>query len=134
MNSLRLLEQFYGATALCHLFGTGPVIDWQELLRMTVVWQASLVAIAEHCSLLRELDVSKSAVTDSGLAALACAVQLNLQILSISGCSFMSDKSLPYLLKMGRTLLGLNIQHTNSISSSMVDLLVERLWRCDILS
>jgi len=94
----------------------------------------SLVAIAENCSLLSEVDVSKSAITDSGIGALACAVQLNLQILSISGCSYLSGKSLPYLLKMGRTLLGLNIQHTNAISSSMVDLLVECLWRCDILS
>lgn len=112
----------------------GSTLELLNLDGCKLITDESLVAIAEHCSLLRELDVSKSAVTDSGLVVLACAVQLNLQILSISGCSFMSDKSLPYLLKMGRTLLGLNIQHTNAISSSMVDLLVERLWRCDILS
>jgi EIN3-binding F-box protein len=45
-----------------------------------------------------------------------------------------SDKSLLALIKLGRTLLGLNLQHCNAISSSTVDVLVERLWRCDILS
>ncbi|GFS42686.1 EIN3-binding F box protein 1 [Actinidia rufa] len=93
-----------------------------------------LVAVAENCSFLRELDVSKSAISDFGVAALACAAQLNLQIISLSGCFFISDKSLPYLMKLGRTLVGLNIQNCSTISSSTVDLLVERLWRCDILS
>jgi len=112
----------------------GSTLELLNLDGCKHITDESLVAIAENCSLLSEVDVSKSAITDSGIGALACAVQLNLQILSISGCSYVSGKSLPYLLKMGRTLLGLNIQHTNAISSSMVDLLVECLWRCDILS
>jgi len=98
------------------------------------VTDASLVAIAENCLFLRELDVSKCEITDAGIAALASAVQLNLQILSLSGCSSISEMSLAYLLELGRTLLGLNIQKCNAISSIMVDFLVERLWRCDIVS
>lgn len=112
----------------------GSTVELLNLDGCNHITDESLVAIAEYCSLLSELDVSKSAVIDSGLAALAYVVQLNLQILSISGCSFVSDKSLPYLQKMGRTFLGLNIQHTNAISSSMVDLLVAHPWHCDILS
>ncbi|XVE53615.1 hypothetical protein DITRI_Ditri03aG0016900 [Diplodiscus trichospermus] len=92
---------------------------------------ASLVAIAENCMLLSDLDVSKCAVTDFGIAALAHSNQINLQILSMSGCSMVSDKSLPFLGKLG--LLGLNLQQCNAISSSALDLLVEQLWRCDIL-
>ncbi|GMJ11106.1 EIN3-binding F box protein 1 [Hibiscus trionum] len=93
----------------------------------------SLVAIAENCQLLNDLDVSKCAITDSGVAALARSNQINLQILSVSGCSKVSDKSLPSLGKLGETLIGLNLQHCKAISSSTVDLLVEQLWRCDIL-
>ncbi|XP_004498740.1 EIN3-binding F-box protein 1 [Cicer arietinum] len=95
---------------------------------------ASLVAIAEHCQLLSDLDVSMCAISDAGIASLAHAKQLNLQVLSLSGCTLVTDRSLPALRKLGHTLLGLNIQHCNSISSSAVEMLVELLWRCDILS
>ncbi|KAJ6674015.1 hypothetical protein OIU85_012968 [Salix viminalis] len=98
------------------------------------ITDASLVAIAENCFLLYDLDVSKCATTDSGIAAMARSKQLYLQVLSVSGCSMISDKSLPALVKLGQTLLGLNLQHCNAISSSTADILVERLWRCDILS
>ncbi|KAJ6732346.1 hypothetical protein OIU79_003465 [Salix purpurea] len=98
------------------------------------ITDASLVAIAENCFLLYDLDVSKCAMTDSGIAAMARSKQLYLQVLSVSGCSMISDKSLPALVKLGQTLLGLNLQHCNAISSSTADILVERLWRCDILS
>ncbi|CAL5199142.1 unnamed protein product [Lathyrus oleraceus] len=95
---------------------------------------ASLIAMAEHCQLLCDLDVSMCAISDAGIAALAHAKQINLQILSLSGCTLVTDRSLPALRKLGRTLLGLNVQHCNSISSSAVEMLVELLWRCDILS
>lgn len=95
---------------------------------------ASLAAIAENCPLLSDLDVSRCAVTDFGIAALARANQLSLQILSVSGCSLISDKSLPAFAKIGQTLLGLNLQHCKSIGVCTVDRLVEALWRCDILS
>ncbi|KAJ6697843.1 hypothetical protein OIU79_011410 [Salix purpurea] len=98
------------------------------------ITDSSLAAIAENCFLLSDLDVSKSATTDSGIAAMARSNQLNLQVLSVSGCSMISDKSFPDLVKLGQTLLGLNVQHCNAIRSSTVDVLVERLWRCDILS
>jgi len=95
---------------------------------------ASLVAIAENCPLLSDLDLSKCMITDCGIAALANANQLNLQILSVSRCSSITDKSLLALGKLGQTLGGLNLQHCNAISISTVDLLVEQLWKCDILS
>ncbi|KAF5726244.1 grr1 family protein [Tripterygium wilfordii] len=95
---------------------------------------ASLVAIAGNCGLLSDLDVSKSAITDFGISALAGSNQLNLQIVSVSGCAYVSDKSLPAFVKMGQTLLGLNLQNCKAISSGTIDFLVEQLWRCDILS
>jgi len=95
---------------------------------------ASLMAIAENCALLCDLDVSKCTITDAGIAVLAHAEQINLQILSLSGCTLVSDRSLTALRKLGHTLLGLNIQHCNAINNSTVDTLVEFLWRCDILS
>ncbi|XP_016445295.2 EIN3-binding F-box protein 1 [Nicotiana tabacum] len=98
------------------------------------VTDASLVAIADNCPLLNDLDVSKCSITDSGVAALSHGVQVNLQILSISGCSMVTNKSVPALKKLGESLVGLNLQHCNAISSSRVEILVEDLWRCDILS
>lgn len=95
---------------------------------------ASLVAVAENCVLLNDLDVSKCSITDSGLAALARGVQMNLQILSLSGCSMVSSKSVPSLRKLGENLIGLNLQCCNSMSSSAIESLVENLWRCEILS
>ncbi|XLS45627.1 hypothetical protein HN51_002492 [Arachis hypogaea] len=108
-----------------------------ELLNLDGCWKitdASLVAIADNCLLLNDLDVSKCAITDAGVSILSHATQLSLQILSLSGCSDVSNKSVPFLKKLGQTLLGLNLQHCSSIGSSTIDLLVENLWRCDILS
>ncbi|KAK4375229.1 hypothetical protein RND71_005906 [Anisodus tanguticus] len=50
------------------------------------VTDETLVEISNSCWLLDELDVSKCGITDSGIANLASAVQLTLQILSLSGC------------------------------------------------
>ncbi|CAN4076872.1 unnamed protein product [Withania somnifera] len=98
------------------------------------VTDATLLAISNNCWFLGELDISKCRITDTGIASLAGAVQLNLQILSLSGCSLLSDKSVPFLQKLGQTLMGLNIQQCNEISSRSVHMLLEQLWRCDILS
>ncbi|CAK9170399.1 unnamed protein product [Ilex paraguariensis] len=111
----------------------GATLELLNLDGCRYVTDASLVAVAENCLFLSELDVSKCAITDSGIAVLACAAQLNLQILSLSGCSVVSDKSLPFLGKLGQKLVGLNLQHCRGICSSAVDLLVQHLWRCDIL-
>ncbi|KAJ9555086.1 hypothetical protein OSB04_009700 [Centaurea solstitialis] len=96
------------------------------------VTDASLVAIASNCLKLSELDVSGCTITDSGIAALACATQLNLHILSISRCRLVSDKSLPYFAKLG--VVGLNLQKCDRMSSCGVGRLVDHLWHCDILS
>lgn len=117
--------------ALARLHGeTLEVLNLEGCRKLT---DASLVAIADNCSLLNDLDVSKCLISDDGVAALSRGVQHNLQILSLSGCSKVSNKSMPFLRKLGKTLLGLNIQHCNSISSSTIELLLENLWRCDIL-
>lgn len=96
------------------------------------VTDATLVEISDSCWLLNELDVSKCGITDSGIATLASAVNLRLQILSLSGCPLVSDKSLPFLQELGQNLYGLNIKHCRGISSSTVHVL-EQLWNCDIL-
>ncbi|XP_020238573.1 EIN3-binding F-box protein 1 [Cajanus cajan] len=97
------------------------------------VSDASLMAIAGNCPLLSDLDVSKCAITDTGIAALARGKQLNLEVLSLAGCSLVSDKSLPALKKLGDSLAGLNIKRCNAISTRSVDMLLEHLWMCDIL-
>lgn len=111
----------------------GDSIELLNLDGCLNITDASLYAIAEQCSCLCDLDVSKSGITDFGIAALAETVQLGLQTLSLTGCSMVTDRSLPALEKLGQFLMGLNIQHCYGISHGTVDLMVERLWRCDIL-
>lgn len=112
----------------------GGTLELLNLEGCRKITDASLVAIADNCLLLNDLDVSKCAITDSGVAVLSCAEQLSLQVLSLSGCSKISNKSMPFLEKLGKNLVGLNVQHCNSISSSTVELLLDSLWKCDILS
>ncbi|KAF8400638.1 hypothetical protein HHK36_013937 [Tetracentron sinense] len=127
---MNLTDAVVSAMARLH-GGTLQLLNLDGCRKIT---DASLVTIADNCPLLRDLIVSKCAITDFGIATLSCSKQLDLQILSLSGCSKVSDKSMPFLGKLGQTLLGLNLQHCNSISSSTIEVLVERLWRCDILS
>ncbi|KAF3453709.1 hypothetical protein FNV43_RR04150 [Rhamnella rubrinervis] len=111
--------------------GTLEVLNLDGCRKIT---DASLVAIADNCLLLNDLDLSNCAITDSGISVLSCAKQINLLVLSLSGCSEVSNKSMPSLKKLGETLLGLNLQHCKSITNSTVEQLVENLWRCDILA
>ncbi|KAJ6857570.1 EIN3-binding F-box protein 1-like [Populus alba x Populus x berolinensis] len=127
---LSLTDEVVSALARLH----GGTLELLNLDGCRKITDASLLAITENCLFLSDLDVSKCAVTDSGITILSSAEQLNLQVLSLSGCSEVSNKILPCLKKMGRTLVGLNLQNCSSISSSTVELLVESLWRCDILS
>lgn len=112
----------------------GETLELLNLDGCRRVTDASLVAIADNCLLLNDLDVSKCSITDSGVAALSQGVQLNLQVLSLSGCSMVTNKSFSSLRTLGESLIGLNLQHCNAIGSSRIEALVEDLWRCDILS
>lgn len=94
----------------------------------------SLIAIARDCSILTELDMSRSGITDLGIAALARGVQFTLRVLSMAGCSEVTDRSFSGLVELGESgLMGLNIQHCKGISSCTVDQLLDRLCGCDIL-
>ncbi|XP_019192178.1 PREDICTED: EIN3-binding F-box protein 1-like [Ipomoea nil] len=126
---LNLTDEVVVALARLH----GQTLEMLNLDGCRRISDASLVAVAENCLLLNDLDVSKCSITDSGVAALSRGAQI-LQILSLSGCSMVSSKSVPSLRKLGKSLLGLNLLHCNSMTCSAIELLVENLWRCDILS
>ncbi|GMH04521.1 hypothetical protein Nepgr_006361 [Nepenthes gracilis] len=118
-------------TEIARLHGDSlKVLNLQGCRKIT---DTTLAAIANRCTLLKDLDVSNCAVSDSGLAALSFSEQLNLQILSVSGCSRISDKSMPFLVKLGKCLVGLNLKHCSSISSAGIAMLEQKLWRCEIL-
>ncbi|XP_045830519.1 EIN3-binding F-box protein 1-like [Trifolium pratense] len=124
-----LTDNIVSALARLH-GGTLKVLNLDGCCYVT---DASLVAIADDCLLLDDLDVSKSAITDAGIAVLSDAKQLNLRVLSLSGCPYVSNKSVPFLMKLGQTLLGLNIKNSNAIGYNAIRFLVGKLWRCDIL-
>lgn len=127
---LNLTDEVIVALAKLH----GETLEMLNLDGCRKITDASLAAIAENCLLLSDLDLSKCPITDSGISALASSKKINLQVLSLSGCSDVTNKSASCLKKLGETLVGLNLQHCNSIGSSTVELLVESLWRCDILA
>lgn len=112
----------------------GSTIEMLNLDGCQKITDASLAALANSCPLLNDLDVSKCTITDSGVFSLSLGIQSNLQVLSLSGCSTITNKSIPFLEKLGATLLGLNLQHCYSISITRIEALTEKLWRCDILS
>ncbi|XP_042059951.1 EIN3-binding F-box protein 1-like [Salvia splendens] len=111
----------------------GETIELLNLDGCRRVTDTSLIEIARNCLSLSELDVSQSGITDYGVTALAAAKQMNLQILSVAGCSLISDKSVPFLMALGKTLVGMNIQHCPGISFGATSNLLDQLWRCDIL-
>ncbi|GAB4828277.1 hypothetical protein Ancab_035190 [Ancistrocladus abbreviatus] len=125
---INLSDRVAIAVAMLH----GKTLKALNLNGCRKITDATLEAIANSCQLLNDLDISSCAVTDSGIAALSSSEQLNLQILSLSGCSGISNKGIPFLIKLGKGLVGLNLKNCNSISSSKIDLLVQHFWRCDI--
>ncbi|KAL5573298.1 hypothetical protein UlMin_022895 [Ulmus minor] len=82
---------------------------------------ASLAAIADNYLFLSDLDLSKCTIIDSGLSVVSCSKQINLQVLSLSCCFEVTNRSLSSLKILGKTLVGLNLQHCNSISSSTIE-------------
>ncbi|KAL3655823.1 Transcription factor COE2 [Castilleja foliolosa] len=112
----------------------GETLEVLNLEGCRNISDASLIAISSNCSVLCELDVSQSRISDYGISVLAGAKQLRLQILSLAGCSLVSERSLLFLGMLGKALFGLNIQHCTGIGSGAVNMLIEQLWRCDILS
>ncbi|KAL8037511.1 hypothetical protein ABFX02_11G044400 [Erythranthe guttata] len=125
-----LTDEVVFALARCH----GGTLELLNLENCQKITDESLTALADSCPLLNDLDLARCTITDAGVDALSRGVHTNLQILSLSGCSMVSNESMHALEKMGKTLLGLNIQHCNSISSGKIEILTENLWRCDILS
>ncbi|EPS63879.1 f-box family protein, partial [Genlisea aurea] len=110
----------------------GKTLEILNLDGCKSITDLSLAAIAENCSVLSELDISTSRITDIGISTLAAAKQLSMQIFSLGGCSSVTGKSLPSLVSLGRTLIGLNIRQCDGISFETIDILLDDLWRCNI--
>lgn len=128
-NCLNITDGAVSALVRLH----GGTLEMLNLDSCRKVTDASLEAIADYCLLINDLDLSKCAITDSGISVLSSARQVNLQVLSLSSCTQVSNRSLPFLKLLGESLVGLNLQHCRSISSTSVGILTESLWRCDIL-
>jgi EIN3-binding F-box protein len=97
------------------------------------VTDRSLKVIADLCPALQDLDLAKCGITDNGIVSLLSARQQAIQILSLSGCMQITDKCLPFIEKMGETLLGLNLQHCSGLSQMALDSVGAHLWQCDLL-
>ncbi|KAJ3691922.1 hypothetical protein LUZ60_012272 [Juncus effusus] len=91
-----------------------------------------LLEISESCTVLDELDLSGSEITDYGIAVIVSARDLKLRVLSLASCRNVSGQSFPFLGNLGRNLQGLNLQSCN-VSNINVASLENKLWWCDIL-
>ncbi|AQK69524.1 EIN3-binding F-box protein 1 [Zea mays] len=98
------------------------------------ITDASLFTMSESCTELAELDLSNCMVSDYGVAMLASARHLKLRVLSLSGCSKVTQKSVPFLGNLGQSLEGLNLQFCNMIGNHNIASLEKKLWWCDILA
>ncbi|XP_022893426.1 EIN3-binding F-box protein 1-like isoform X2 [Olea europaea var. sylvestris] len=146
----------FGSTSLAMLGKLCPQLHHLDLSGLCGITDTGLLPLLESCEAgLTKVNLSHCVnLTDEVVFALArlhggalellnldgchkvtdASLEPNLQILSLSGCSMISNKSITALKKLGRTLVGLNLQHCNSIGSHTIELLTENLWRCDILS
>ncbi|GFQ05508.1 ein3-binding F-box protein 1 [Phtheirospermum japonicum] len=121
-ETVEAIVELHGQTLeILNLDGCGYITD------------VSLIEIARNCWVMTELDVSRCGITDSGIEALAAAKQIGLQILSLGGCGLLSDECVRFLIALGKTLVGLNVQRCCGVTSGAVDLLLDQLWRCDVL-
>ncbi|XP_010907279.1 EIN3-binding F-box protein 1 [Elaeis guineensis] len=110
----------------------GSTLQMLNLEGCKKVTDKSLLVIADSCSFLDDLDMSRCMIGDYGIAVLASASQLKLRVLSLAGCSNLTQKILPFLGNMGRSLVGLNLQNCKLISTQGIGALEEKLWWCDI--
>jgi EIN3-binding F-box protein len=97
------------------------------------ITDASLFAISENCTELAELDLSNCMISDSGIASLASTKQFQLRVLSLFGCTNVTQRCVPFLGNMGK-LEGLNLQFCNMIGGHNIASLEKQLWWCDILA
>ncbi|KAG8070384.1 hypothetical protein GUJ93_ZPchr0006g43320 [Zizania palustris] len=114
--------------------GHGKSLKQVSLEGCSKITDASLFAISENCTELAELDLSNSMVSDYGVATLASAKHLKLRVLSLSGCSKVTQNSVSFLGNMGQSLEGLNLQFCNMIGTHNIASLEKQLWWCDILA
>jgi EIN3-binding F-box protein len=111
----------------------GSSIKQVSLEGCSKITDASLFSISENCTELAELDLSNCTISDSGVASLASAKHFNLRVLSLFGCTNVTQKSVPFLGNMGK-LEGLNLQFCNMIGDHNIASLEKQLWWCDILA
>ncbi|XP_066329737.1 EIN3-binding F-box protein 1-like [Miscanthus floridulus] len=114
--------------------GHGKSLKKVSLEGCSKITDASLFTMSESCTELAELDLSNCMVSDYGVAILASASHLKLRVLSLSGCSKVTQKSVPFLGNLGQSLEGLNLQFCNMIGNHNIASLEKKLWWCDILA
>ncbi|CAH1449087.1 unnamed protein product [Lactuca virosa] len=64
----------------------GGTLELLNLGGCRKITDESMAAIGRNCGLLKDLDVSKSGITDSGVSWLCCEGNMRLRVLALSGC------------------------------------------------
>jgi len=114
--------------------GHGKSLKKINLEGCSKITDAILFTMSESCTELAELNLSNCMVSDYGVAILASARHLKLRVLSLSGCSKVTQKSVLFLGNLGQSIEGLNLQFCDMIGNHNIASLEKKLWWCDILA
>ncbi|XP_058085273.1 EIN3-binding F-box protein 2-like [Magnolia sinica] len=93
----------------------------------------SLKLIGGHCPCLVELQLSMCRISDDGMFYLARSKHQCIEVLSLSGCMGITDKSLGFIEMMCGSLIGLNVKQCPGLTKRGIESLRETLWWCDLL-
>lgn len=97
------------------------------------VGDESLQLVAVECKSLEELDVSQTSITDDGVRTLVEARGPCLQNLTLSGCNFLTDRSLSLIGQSCPFLGALNLKHCPQLTHVALNNLESRLMDCELL-
>ncbi|XP_024373929.1 EIN3-binding F-box protein 2 isoform X2 [Physcomitrium patens] len=90
-----------------------------------------LQTLATECPLLKELDLSGTSITDSGLRSLVTSQGLFLQGLTFTGCINLTDESLSSIEDFCPLLGSLNLRNCPLLTREGLSSLESQLWSCD---
>lgn len=90
-----------------------------------------LQMLAAECTLLKEVDVSGTSITDAGLRALVTSRGLWLRSLTLTGCVNLTDESLSLIEDCCPSLGALNLRNCPLLSREGLSSLESQLWSCD---
>ncbi|GBG71551.1 hypothetical protein CBR_g8969 [Chara braunii] len=106
-----------------------------RLIRLTLdgcpeVTDRTARMVAEKCCSLKDLDLSRTAITDEGVSAIANALEKGLETLSFAACPGLTSKCIPRLFPMFGQLWALNLRGCTGLTRQCLESVERKAWEC----